>query len=311
MKNSKYRGVLAVVAASVLWGTTGTASSLAPEVSGLAVGAAAMGLGGLLQALYALPLLYRQRRELWAQRRLVLAGGLAVALYPLAFYTAMRLAGVTIGTLISIGSAPVFSALIEYFAEGAVLSRRWVSGALLGILGMLLLSISSALTALTSRSPEAILAGSALGLVAGVTYAYYSWSSHKVIALGLHARAAMGATFGCGGVLLLPVLLLTGGTILHSWNNLLVNLYLIIVPMFFGYLCFGYGLARIRASTATAVTLLEPVVAAFMALLVIGERLDLWGWAGCALVLGSQFILTGSTESAAADDDLRACRRQL
>jgi len=42
-------GTLCVLAASVLWGTTGTAATFAPAVGPLAIGAAAMGLGGLLQ----------------------------------------------------------------------------------------------------------------------------------------------------------------------------------------------------------------------------------------------------------------------
>ena len=50
---SASRGTLCVLAASVLWGTTGTAATFAPGVGPLAIGAAAMGLGGLLQALTA------------------------------------------------------------------------------------------------------------------------------------------------------------------------------------------------------------------------------------------------------------------
>ena len=48
-------GVLAVLVTSVLWGTTGTAATFAPDVGPLAIGAAALGIGGALQALIALP----------------------------------------------------------------------------------------------------------------------------------------------------------------------------------------------------------------------------------------------------------------
>lgn len=40
---------------AALWGTTGTAAALAPSVAPWAIGAAAMGVGGLLQSLIALP----------------------------------------------------------------------------------------------------------------------------------------------------------------------------------------------------------------------------------------------------------------
>lgn len=46
-------GFIAVLFAAFLWGTTGTVASFAPNLSPLAVGAAAMGGGGLLQALLA------------------------------------------------------------------------------------------------------------------------------------------------------------------------------------------------------------------------------------------------------------------
>jgi drug/metabolite transporter, DME family len=86
---------------------------LRPSRRAAGIGAAAMGLGGLLQTLAAARPITRQRAALHAQRRLVLLGGAAVAVYPLAFYTSMRLAGVAVGTVVSIGSAPLAAALAE------------------------------------------------------------------------------------------------------------------------------------------------------------------------------------------------------
>src|SRR6185312_10742407 len=105
-------GALLVLAASVLWGTTGTAATFAPDAGPLAIGAVAMGVGGLLQALTALRPMGRARLQLQGQWKLVLLGAIAVAVYPLAFYSSMHLAGVAVGTVVSIGSAPLASALI-------------------------------------------------------------------------------------------------------------------------------------------------------------------------------------------------------
>ena len=44
------KGTLAVLLAAILWGTTGTVASFAPEFSPFTIGALAMGGGGLLQA---------------------------------------------------------------------------------------------------------------------------------------------------------------------------------------------------------------------------------------------------------------------
>lgn len=65
-----------------------------------------------------------------------------------------------------------------------------------------------------------------------------------------------------------------------------------VVPMFIGYICFGYGLERVRASTAIAISLLEPVVAALLAAAVLGERLSLPAYAGIALIFASLALFT-------------------
>jgi DME family drug/metabolite transporter len=65
-----------------------------------------------------------------------------------------------------------------------------------------------------------------------------------------------------------------------------------LVPMFAGYVLFGLGLARVRASMATTISLAETVVAAVLAVVVVGERLPAMAWVGAALVAGSLFVLT-------------------
>ncbi|MFJ7749630.1 DMT family transporter [Arthrobacter sp. NPDC097144] len=281
--------------ASVLWGTTGTAATFASHVGPLAIGAAAMGIGGLLQALTALPLLRTARLALLRHRSTVLLGGAAVAVYPLAFYSSMHLAGVTAGTVVSIGSAPLASAVVERFADGRRFSLRWIAGAGTAIAGTVLLCAAEAAAATGddgARQPGAVVAGVLLGLVAGTTYALYSWAAHRLMNRGIPARAAMGATFGLGGLLLLPVLAATGAPLLASWPAAAVGLYMALVPMFAGYVLFGRGLARILPSTATTISLVEPVVAAALAALIVGERLLPAGWAGAALVLAGLLVLT-------------------
>ncbi|HBZ8439976.1 TPA: EamA family transporter, partial [Serratia marcescens] len=45
---TRANGMLAIVIASFLWGTTGTAASFAPDISSFAIGAFSMGFGGIL-----------------------------------------------------------------------------------------------------------------------------------------------------------------------------------------------------------------------------------------------------------------------
>jgi DME family drug/metabolite transporter len=287
------RGALCVLAASVLWGTTGTAATFAPAVGPLAIGAAAMGLGGLLQALTAARAMTRQRGVLRAQRAMVVLGGAAVAVYPLAFYTSMRLAGVAVGTVVSIGSAPLASALIERVIDHRRLTARWMFGAALGLAGIALLCLAEVTRPGSGHAgANPTLAGMGLGLAAGTTYAIYTWAAHRLIGRGAAPRAAMGAIFGLGGLLLLPVLLVTGAPLATSWPNAAVGGYMALIPMFTGYLLFGWALAHIPASTATTLSLLEPAVATVLAVIVVGERLPAAGWAGLALVAACLVTLT-------------------
>lgn len=293
-KDDQNRALACVLIASFLWGTTGTAATFAPQVSPLAIGAVAMGIGGLLQALLAVKSLRNDRMKLAANRNILLLGGLSVAVYPLAFYSSMYLAGVTIGTVVTIGSAPLFSALAEWVIERKTITKQWLAGAVAGIVGIALLCFYGGdpkgddIAASTGKGTAGVL----LGLLGGLTYALYTWAAHSLMRKNISSKAAMGAIFGIGGVCLMPVLVATGGALLASWNNALVGAYMAVVPMFAGYLLFGYALARIPASTATIITLTEPVIAAILAVVIVGESLSALGWFGAFLVLCCLFILS-------------------
>ena len=292
MMQTQALGVLAILFSAFVWGTTGTAATFAPQVGAAAIGAAAMGLGGIAQALVAARGIARARVALWGQGRLLIIGAIAVAIYPLAFYGSMRLAGVTVGTVITIGSAPLLSALIEYLLERRRLTLRWSVGALVGLVGMGLICVAENAAHGADIGGDSVPLGILLGLIGGFTYALYSWTARKMMLDGTRSSVAMGATFGLGGLLLMPVLVMSGGPFLASWTNAAVGLYMAAVPMFLGYVAFGYGLARVQASMATVITLFEPVVAAVLAVLIVGERLPALGWIGVATVIGCLAIIT-------------------
>lgn len=290
MSGGRLAGIAAVSVTSLLWGTTGTAATFATGAGPLAIGAAALGIGGILQAVVAVPALRRDCLALRQHTRAVLVGALAVAVYPLAFYTSMHTAGVAIGSVVSLASAPLASGLLERVVDGSRLGRWWSLAAFLGVLGSALLCISKLTT--PTESPVVTLLGMLLGLVAGATYAIYSWASHRLIGAGISRGASMGSVFGLGGALLMPVLLLTGGPLLASSQNAAVAVYMALIPMFLGYLLFGYGLTKVSASTATTVTLSEPAIATVLAVLVVGEHLAPAGWAGMTFIGLALLVLT-------------------
>jgi len=285
----QWSGVVALVLASLLWGTTGTTASFLPDdVSPLAIGASTVGIGGVLLFVVSARGAIAVFRDPSA-RRWVALGALGVFVYPLAFYAGMDLAGVAVGNVVALGSGPVFAALLEWLWERRPLSARWAVSTGLAVLGIVMLGVGKQVDA--GAGPFDTVAGVGIGLLAGLAYALYTYASSRAIGLGQPSRGVMGAMFGLGAVLLLPVLLATGGPLLQSWNTVGIAAYLAVGPMFVAYLLFGVGLRSIRSSSATTITLLEPVVATVLAVLVVGERLAPIGWVGLALVLAGLTVL--------------------
>lgn len=280
------QGSLAILFSSILWGTTGTAAAFAPDISPLGIGAFSMGVSGLLLAFLARKPLKADLPRIFQSRSPLIIGVVALAIYPLAFYSSMRMAGVAVGTVVSIASAPFMTVVINrLFGKANTVSLRWVMSFLLGTVGIVMLTFTESGHAAVSSDNSQKLLGVLLGLVAGLSYATYAWVAKQLIDTGVKSDSAMAAIFGLGALLLLPTLLFTGDNLFSSWNNASVSLYMALVPMFVGYLAFGFGLRHVDASKATLLTLFEPVVAACFAVLIVGEVIAPIGWVGMALIM--------------------------
>ncbi|EHA1205877.1 EamA family transporter [Vibrio alginolyticus] len=287
-------GTLSILFASTLWGTTGTAASLAPDVSALAIGAFSMGIGGFMQACLSAKSLRRDFRKVVHKKKTLLISIIALATYPLAFYSSMRFAGVAIGTVISISTAPFFSALLEcLFSRNQTITKRWMMSFAIGVIGItLLLASESSANSLFDHDMKHW--GVLLGLLAGLTYAIYSWGVKAMIDHGIESQTAMGSVFGIGGVLLLPTLFITGDNLFASSTNTAVMLYMALIPMGLGYVAFGFGLRFVTASGASILTLFEPVIAAALAVAIVGEEISFIGWVGITLTLVCLFLQSKS-----------------
>ncbi|MEZ9597342.1 DMT family transporter [Vibrio sp. 10N.286.46.A8] len=288
--NEFQTGTLAILFASILWGTTGTAASFAPDLSPLAIGAFSMGVGGLMQAGLAYRKILFAFDKLLQNKRLLAVSALALAVYPLAFYSSMKLSGVAIGTVVSIATAPFFSALLEcLISKKNNINKRWLTSFAIGVVGIGLLVFSESSSANESGDDLKLL-GIGLGLVAGLCYAIYSWATKALIDKGIKSQAAMGSIFGLGAMLLLPTLWFTGENLFSSQTNVLVISYLTLIPQCLGYIAFSFGLRHVTASSANLLTLFEPVVAAVLAVCVVGELIPFIGWLGMSLIVLCLFI---------------------
>jgi len=281
-----------VLAAAVLWGTTGTAQSLAP--SGLApvwVGAlrlliASAFFGGLLwwhggaRGIAALP---------W---RGVLLAGACVAAYNLSFFAGVKASGVALGTAIAIGSGPIWAGLLQTLVLRRWPAPVWWLGTLLGVAG-------GAAMALDGRtSVQAPAGGIALCLLAGLSYAAYALLNQKLV-----ARAAPGAVnlavFGTAALISLPAAFALAGPLAVSARTWGVVLYLGLVATGLAYLLFTHALRHISGATGVTLALAEPVTAFALAVAVVGETpsaMAAWGLAG---VLGGLLIVVWAEMHAA------------
>ncbi|MGY0061635.1 EamA family transporter [Streptomyces sp. LZ34] len=275
-------GPLPILAAAVLWGTTGTAGSMAPSgTPAAAIGAASLALGGLL--------LFLTTRGAWSlftastgtERRLLALGALAVAGYPLTFYPAVARTGVAVATVITLGSAPVFTGLLAWATGQARPTIRWTVATLAAVTGCAVLVLGPQLTG-DPAPMDAV--GIALAALAGLSYAVYSLIGGRLIGRGHPSAAVMGAMFGVAGLLVLPVLLATGTAWLATVRGAAVALHLAVFPTFLAYRLFGRGLRHTPASVATTLTLAEPAVAAVLGVTVVGERLPMVSWGGLAVL---------------------------
>ncbi|MDO3697862.1 EamA family transporter, partial [Curtobacterium flaccumfaciens] len=175
-------GLAAIAVAAAVWGTTGTATHFAPGVPAFVFGAVTFGLGGLVLAATAgrgtLRAVTQRRTRGWA-----LLGAASLVVYAVAFYAALADAGVALGTTLAIGSSPVFAGLVEWVADRRRVTRRWVLATLVSVVGMVVVTLSRSEHDGGGRS-LAVGVGSAL--VAGLTYALYSWA----VARGMHAATS-------------------------------------------------------------------------------------------------------------------------
>ena len=191
-------GALLVVLAAALWGSTGTAQAKGPRgLDALAVGGTRVAVGALgLLAVAAV------RRELRSLRRLpattLVIGALGIAAYQVCFFAAVRRAGVAVGTVVAIGSAPAFAGLLGWWRRGEAVRVRWLVATALALAGGALLVLAGDATASVS------ITGVALALGAGLAYAVYALASKAALDT-VPPAAAMAALFGGGAMLLAPL----------------------------------------------------------------------------------------------------------
>lgn len=277
-----------VLAAAVLWGTTGTSQALAPDAaSPLAVGGLRLTIGAVALVLFATVRGVLTRDTFTLARGPILVAALGIATYQLAFFSGVRLAGVAVGTLVGIGSSPIFAGLLAWGVEGRRPQARWYLATGMALLGCALLALPSA----GADLPPVSLPGLALTALAGAAYAVLSLAGQRLGAR-VAPEAGMALAFAIGTLLLLPVLLSQNLAWLAEWPAIPVMLHLGVLATAVPYVLYLRALRTVPVPTAVTLTLAEPLTAAMLGLLLLGERIPPAGYAGMAcLVLGIALLV--------------------
>lgn len=279
------RGVLLVLIAAICWGTSGTASTYAPEsASALSIGSIRTIIGALGLLAIALVEGRGRARPSWPWA-LVLIGAIGTAGGQLAFFTAIGRAGVAVSTVLTIGVAPVFAGILSAIYLHHRPGRTWAIATALSVIGASIMVLG------TADAVGGDPAGLLFGVLGGAGYAVYVTVSKKMIEQG-HDAVDVTALIFCGAaVLMLPVFFLSDWQWVLEPRGVAVALYLGLATNALPYLLFGLGLTLVPVATAATLTLLEPLTATMLGVAWLGERLSSLQWFGVALLLFGLLVL--------------------
>jgi DME family drug/metabolite transporter len=284
-RSTSTNAVLAILAASVLFGSTGTAQALGPDAATpLGVGAIRIliGAAGLWVCVGWSGRRSGRRSGHWStvrpHVRWLLVGAAGLAAYQPGFFTGTERLGVALGTIVALGSGPAFAGALQW-ALGTRPTSAWALATGLAVVGGGLLVFAGESGA--NFSPVG-LAGS---LVAGLGYALYAIATKRMIEAGVGSTEASAWQFSLGAIVLLPLLVTQPMSWLGEAGGVAMALHLGLACTTLAYVLYGWGLRSVEAATATTLTLAEPVTAAIFAVVLLDERLRWFGWIGAALVV--------------------------
>ena len=303
-------GLLYLITSGLLWGTGGLTGSLLSRVAGLSamsVAACRLTAGGVLIVAF---LTVTGRRPGWrpgrrpgrrhgrrhgrrpgrrwpvgraAWTRIAVIGVLA-ALYQSCYFTAVALTSVALATLVTIGTAPVI-VLGVYRATGRRSGRLAPVAACLALTGLGLLVGRP-----SGFSESAVRASAGMAVLAAAGFAAVTLTGARPVP-GLDELTVTGFAFTLGGLILMPLAAALGGLSFRLGPEAVgLLLALGLGPTAVAYTLFFRGLRTTAASTATLLTLLEPLTGAILAAFVLGQRLSATGIVGAAILVAAVLV---------------------
>lgn len=300
--------VLAVLAAALLFGTTGTSQALGPDTTTpLSIGVMRMVIGGTGLAVIAFALAARRDRRaseaVSAQPRprltatplaLMVLTGACLALYQPLFFLGTAENGVAVGTVVALGSAPILAGLLEWALTRRIPSATWMLATGLATAGVILLGFGGEAGGSGNAGGTSVIG--LLGSVgAGASFAVIANAQRRLLDSGwdpFTVVGAMGASSAAIAAFGLPFVDLGW---MSTSRGLAMALWLGLGTISIAYVMFTWGLSGLTAATAATLTLGEPLTASVLGIVVLGERLSILAIIGLiVLAAGLALLAWGS-----------------
>jgi drug/metabolite transporter, DME family len=295
--------VLAVLAAALLFGTTGTSMALGPDdTTPLSVGAVRLVIGGTGLAAIAFVLARRHARHAVrpAPRpgirpvALMVLTGFCLALYQPLFFLGTERNGVAVGTVVALGSAPILAGLLEWMLTRRVPSTTWMLATALATVGVVLLGFGGE-AATTGGGGGTDPVGLLASVGAGATFAVIANTQRRLLDEGWDPFTVVGAMGASSAVISALVLPFVDLSWLATAPGLVMALWLGLATISIAYVMFTWGLGGLTAATAATLTLGEPLTASILGIVVLEERLSVLAIVGLVvLAVGLAMLAWGS-----------------
>jgi drug/metabolite transporter (DMT)-like permease len=238
--------------------------------------------------------IFKRGSGLWAgRRRFALLGLLGIGLYNALQYLALQTSSPINVTLVAAGM-PVWMLLVGALFFGLKVGRLQIAGALMSIVGVLLVLCRGDLALLLALH---LVPGDLFIVLATIAWSFYSWllmqpkdaaAIRGNWAAFLLAQVAFGLLWS--GAFAAGEWALTDAVIKWSWPLGAAIVFVALGPAVIAFRCWGAGVQRAGPSVAGFFANLTPLFAALMSSAFLGELPHLYHAAAFALIVGGILI---------------------